>query len=89
MSLKLEVLSVAVKAVILLLEIATSWHCVWVFGIFSVIGQSNVKRSLYVSEVLFMTWCAFHQVNNVLTFTVDFMIDFKVSFCLLIDKYRC
>ena len=74
----------AVKIVTLLLEMSTSYYCVWFFGIFSALAQSNVKRSLCFSYVLFITWNAFHQVNNVLTFTVNFVIDFKFPFVYLL-----
>ena len=53
------------------------------------IVQSNVKPILCFTYVLFITNGAFHQVNNVLTFAVNFMIDFKFSFGFLTDKYRC
>ena len=73
----------AVKIMTLLLEMSTSQYWAWVFGIFSMIVQSDVKRSLCFTCVLFITYRAFHQVNNVLTFAVNLMIDFKFSFCLI------
>ena len=36
-----------VKMVILLLEMSTSWYCVWLFGIFSIIVQSNAKPKTF------------------------------------------
>ena len=57
------------------------------FSIFSMIFQSNVIRSLCFSYVFFITLCAFYQVNNVLTFAVDFTLDFKFSLFLLTDKF--
>ena len=36
-----------VKMVILLLEMSTSWYCVWLFGIFSMIVQSNAKPKTF------------------------------------------
>ena len=77
--------SVVFKIVTLLLEMSPSQYCVWVFGVFFMIVQSNVKRILCFSYKLFITQFAFHQVNNVLPFAINFVIDFKFSFCLLTD----
>ena len=56
------------KVVTLLLEMSTSQYYGWDFGIISMIVQSKSNE--------------IHQVNNVLTFAINLMIDFKFSFCL-------
>ena len=99
MSLELEVFT-SLSMTIDLAWLLKLWPCCWkclqesiacilVFLIFSMIVQSNVKCSFCFSYVLFITQRAFHQVNNVLTFAVNYMIDFKFPFCLLTDKCRC
>ena len=62
---------------------------IWCSYFFSLVIESNVEFSLCFSNVLYVTFDAFQQVNDILTPAIKVMIDLKYSVRLVASNGCC